>query len=64
MSANLYRAYAQECLHFAVEMTPSSKVVLLEMARYWLRLAEQAEKNAANQSNGLRGDVLLDPPGT
>ena len=64
MSANLYRAYAQECLHFAAEMTPSSKVVLLEMARYWLRLAEQAEKNAANQSNGLRGDVLLDPPGT
>ena len=64
MSANLYRAYAQECLHFAAEMTPSSKIVLLEMASYWLRLAEQAEKNAGYKPDGLRGDVLLDPPGT
>ena len=63
MSANLYRAYAQECLHFAAGMeTPNCKIVLLQMADTWLRLAQQVEKNAGYQSDGLRGDVLLDPP--
>ena len=64
MSANLYRAYAQECLHFAAGMeTPTCRAVLLEMANTWLRLAKQAEKNAGYQPDGLRGDALLDPPG-
>jgi hypothetical protein len=70
VSADLYRAYAQECLHFAGAMqTPGPKAVLLDMANTWLRLADQAEKNAAYQPvaspdrNRLRGDALLDPPG-
>ena len=70
VSAELYRAYAYECLHFASGMeTPSCKAVLLEMANTWLRLAQQAEKNAGHQRvtteypNELKGDVLLDPPG-
>ena len=38
VSAELYRAYAYECLHFASGMeTPSCKAVLLEMANTWLR---------------------------
>jgi hypothetical protein len=49
--------------------TPSCKAVLLQMANAWLRLAQQAEKNAGHQpvtiedKNELRGDALLDPPG-
>ena len=69
-SAELYRAYAQECLHFAAGMgTPSCKAVLLHMADAWLRLAQQAEKNAGHQRvtteypNELKGDALLDPDG-
>jgi len=70
-SAELYRAYAQECLHFAAGMgTPSCKAVLLHMADAWLRLAQQAEKNATQQPvatedpNEPKGDAPLDPPGT
>jgi hypothetical protein len=39
------------------------------MANTWLRLAQQAEKNAGFQAvtvedqNELKGDALLDPPG-
>jgi hypothetical protein len=66
-SADLYRAYAQECLHFASGMeTPSCKATLLQMANTWLRLAQLAEKNAAHQPVAtepqLKGDTLLDPP--
>jgi hypothetical protein len=47
MRAGLYRRYALECFRFAGEMAdPSCKTVLLDMAQSWLRLAEQAEKNA------------------
>ena len=61
MSVELYRAYAQECLHFAAGMkTPESKAVLLQMSNSWLRLAEQAAKNVGFRSHGLRGDALLD----
>jgi hypothetical protein len=78
VSAELYRAYAQECLHFASGMeSPSCKATLLQMANTWLRLAQHAEKNAGSQPaiadhqpaaiddapNDLRGDALLDPPG-
>jgi len=45
----LYRANAAECLIMASSMTdPDSRASLLNMvnmARAWLRLAEQAEKN-------------------
>jgi hypothetical protein len=58
LSGELYRAYAQECLHFASGMeTPAPKAALLNMAYAWLRLAKQAEMNAAYQPNGLKGDA-------
>ena len=71
LSAELYRAYAQECLHFASGMEmPTCRAVLLHMANTWLRLAQQAEKNAGHQpvtiegpSNGPKGDTLLTPAG-
>jgi hypothetical protein len=46
MRAGLYRRYAQECLHFASEMTlPESRAVLLDMAHNWLALANAADKH-------------------
>ena len=55
-SAELYRANAAECLVMASSMTdPDSRASLLEMARKWLRLAEQAEKN-------LRTDLVYETP--
>jgi len=68
VNAELYRSYAQECLHFASGMgTPESKAVLVAMAETWLRLASRAEKNERGSgeggSSGVRGDALLDPPG-
>ncbi len=69
-SPELYRAYAQECLHFAAGIeTPSCKAMLLHMADAWLRLAQQAEKNATQHPLGTEaqnepnGDAPLDPPG-
>jgi hypothetical protein len=68
VNAELYRSYAQECLHFASGMeTPESKAVLIAMAETWLRLAGRAEKNERGSGEagggGARGDALLDPPG-
>jgi hypothetical protein len=41
-----YRANAAECFAMARDMTdPQKRVVLLDMASCWLRLARQAEKN-------------------
>jgi hypothetical protein len=55
MRADLYRRYALECLGFAGEMAdPSCKTVLLDMAQSWLKLAEQAEKNA-------KADLVYEP---
>jgi hypothetical protein len=42
-----YRLHAAQCLKLAAESTgQSSRVALLDMARAWMRLAEQAEKNS------------------
>ena len=43
-------------------LTP--RELLLFFADLYNVAPEQAEKNAGYQSDGLRGDVLLDPPGT
>jgi hypothetical protein len=55
-----YRDKAHECMQ-AADRTydPARKVSLLELARRWLRLAEQV-----NNRRGLTGDVLIDPPGS
>ena len=47
MSAERYRRYALECLVLANRSdAPLSNVALLDMARFWARLAGQAEKNS------------------
>ena len=44
---DLYRHHAAECLRMANETCESStKAALVEMAQTWIRLAEQAAKNA------------------
>jgi hypothetical protein len=47
MRAQRYRRYALECLLLANRSdAPLSNVALLDMARFWARLADQAEKNS------------------
>ncbi len=45
-AAALYRLNAQECVEIARELAPARKAALLGMARHWMILALQAEKNA------------------
>lgn len=45
-----YRVYAAHCVESAKATSEfTSKLVLLEMARAWLDLADQAEKNGENR---------------
>jgi hypothetical protein len=42
-----YRAHAVECLQLANEATsPSARAALLRMAEAWMRLYDQAKRNA------------------
>jgi len=43
--ANEYLVRAKQCLDMAREAETSRKVILLEMAQAWTRLAAQAERN-------------------
>jgi len=46
-SVNRYRVYASDCVRLASTIDdPTSKAVLIDMARSWVKLAEQAEKNS------------------
>jgi hypothetical protein len=46
MAADEYRRHAIECLRIADEtINARSRVLLIDMAQSWLRLAHQAEKN-------------------
>jgi hypothetical protein len=55
-----YPDKAHECMQAADRTYDSArKVSLLELARCWLRLAEQVQDR-----RGLIGDVLIDPPGS
>jgi hypothetical protein len=46
-NVNRYRQYASDCVRLAGQINgPTSKAVLLDMARAWVRLSEQAEKNS------------------
>jgi hypothetical protein len=43
-SADQYRRYAAECIRVAQQATdPTDKLVLLQMAETWRRLAERAD---------------------
>jgi len=47
-TANDYRVRAKLCLEIARELDSSQKLILLQMAQAWLRLAEQADRNRKN----------------
>jgi hypothetical protein len=54
--SNAYRERAAECFRLARTVNdPQQRAVLLEMARAWLRLFDQAEKNAQT-------DLSYEPP--
>jgi hypothetical protein len=54
--SNAYRERAAECFRLARRVRdPRQRALLLEMARAWLRLHDQAEKNA-------RTDVTYETP--
>jgi hypothetical protein len=54
--SNAYRERAAECFRLARRVNdPQQRAVLIEMARAWLRLFDQAEKNA-------RADLGYKPP--
>ena len=45
-SVELYRTYAAQCVELARKASdPETRLALLNMARAWLVLAEQADKN-------------------
>jgi hypothetical protein len=45
--AGLYRLHAAECINLAQQSTdPESRLALLDMARSWRMLADQADKNS------------------
>lgn len=45
IDAKQYRVRAQHCLDIARDLGSDRKLVLLEMAQAWMRLADQAERN-------------------
>jgi hypothetical protein len=59
MPGDNYRVNANECMEAADRTSdPGRKVSLLELARRWLRLAEQSHNRKA-----VTGEALLDPSG-
>jgi hypothetical protein len=48
--AGLYRLHAAECIDLAQQSTdPESRLALLDMARSWRMLADQADKNSQTE---------------
>jgi hypothetical protein len=45
-----YRKYAEECLRLATTAPENDRRLLLEHAGVWLKLAEDAERKAANKT--------------
>jgi hypothetical protein len=61
-SAELYRANAKSCAELARKVVEAeSRIALLDMARAWLALAEQAEKNSATTSVYETPEPLIQP---
>lgn len=51
-----YLAAAESCIRLAGQMSdPARKSVLIDLAATWMRLADQADRNAAT-------DVVYEPP--
>jgi hypothetical protein len=60
MRPDEYRRYAQECLRAAAALADTrERLLLVEMARAWLGLAQQSEKNLASD---LVYETPLQPP--
>jgi hypothetical protein len=58
-SGDRYRARASECADAADSaVDPERRVTLLELARRWLRLADQVD--AMRERSGLKGDSLVE----
>jgi hypothetical protein len=52
MDAEHYRQYAKACFHLASIMTDlNMRIGMIEVARGWLRLAEQNERTSAGAYN-------------
>jgi hypothetical protein len=67
--AEAHRKRAQACMKMAAELTdPAHKMLVLDMATAWLRLADMAEKNRAPDlvyvTPGIPAPELPDPPQT
>jgi hypothetical protein len=45
-----YRKYAEECRRLATRAPENDRRLLLEHAAVWLKLAEEAERNAASKT--------------
>jgi len=45
-----YRRYAEECRRLAITALENDRNLLLEHAAVWLKLAEEAEREAANKN--------------
>jgi hypothetical protein len=58
-----YRLYAANCIELAQHIADlDRRVFLLNMARDWLRLADQAERNGAAGRDEKRHDPGAAPP--
>ena len=58
--SNEYRERAAECFRLASRVNdPQQRAVLLEMARAWLRLHDQAEKNAQTEQRALLLEMAI-----
>jgi hypothetical protein len=56
-----YRAYATQCVQLAADTTDEKrKLLLLEMARHWLELAEEAAATPPRAQRGSSGSAADD----
>jgi hypothetical protein len=46
----IYRKYAEECLRLATTASENDRSILVEHADVWLKLAEEAEREAATKT--------------
>jgi hypothetical protein len=44
-NSDKFREYAEECKRIAQTLPPKDREVMLEIARAWMRYAEQQEQN-------------------
>jgi hypothetical protein len=57
-----YRLYAANCIELAEHVgDPDRRVFLLDMARHWLKLADQAERNSGTGRDEMARSVQSRP---